>query len=102
MKRLTGNIALITGAGRGIGRGIALRFAEEGCSLVLGDLDLEGVQETAELAKQLGVNAFATSVDVTNRESVITMIANGVTCNWNTNHHCQQCRYFLITQYFMK
>src|SRR2546429_6394663 len=47
--RLAKKIALITGAGSGIGRGIALRFAVEGALLVLSDIAEEGLRETAAL-----------------------------------------------------
>jgi len=47
--RLANKIALITGAGSGIGRGIALRFAAEGALLVLSDIAEEGLRETAAL-----------------------------------------------------
>jgi 3-oxoacyl-[acyl-carrier protein] reductase len=47
MSRLNGKVAVITGASSGLGRAIALRFASEGASLVLGDIDEEGGAETA-------------------------------------------------------
>ncbi|MGZ3629207.1 MAG: SDR family NAD(P)-dependent oxidoreductase, partial [Ktedonobacteraceae bacterium] len=47
--RLANKVALITGAGSGIGRGIARRFAAEGALLVLSDLAEEGLRETAAL-----------------------------------------------------
>ena len=47
MSRLNGKVAVITGASSGLGRAIALRFASEGASLVLGDIDEDGGAETA-------------------------------------------------------
>ena len=47
--RLANKIALVTGAGSGIGRGIACRFAVEGALLVLSDIAEEGLRETAAL-----------------------------------------------------
>ncbi|MEI9906602.1 MAG: SDR family NAD(P)-dependent oxidoreductase [Actinomycetota bacterium] len=48
-KKFTGNIFIVTGAGSGIGRGIALELAREGASLVLADLDSVGLQELETL-----------------------------------------------------
>lgn len=47
---LGGKIVLVTGSGRGIGRGAALLFAREGARLVVADVLAEGAQETAELS----------------------------------------------------
>lgn len=44
-KRLEGKVAAVTGAANGIGRGIALRLAQEGAAVVLGDIDEAGVRE---------------------------------------------------------
>lgn len=57
--RLAGRVAVITGAGRGIGRATALRLAAEGASVVLGDLDPEPL---AAVAEELGARACATVV----------------------------------------
>ncbi|XP_044280216.1 epidermal retinol dehydrogenase 2-like [Varanus komodoensis] len=53
-KNVSGEIVLITGAGNGIGRLLALKFARLGATLVLWDLNLEGNKETARLAKKMG------------------------------------------------
>ncbi len=47
MKRLAGKVALITGAGRGIGAAIAFAFAREGAAVVLAELDIETAERTA-------------------------------------------------------
>ena len=57
MKRFTGKTVVVTGGSRGIGLGIAERFAEEGANLVLADKDSR-VAEAAEKIKTLGVGAF--------------------------------------------
>ena len=51
---LKDKVALVTGAGRGIGQAIALAFAKEGAILVLSDLKTEFLTETETLAKQAG------------------------------------------------
>lgn len=63
-KPFTGRLALITGAGSGIGRATALAFAERGARVLVCDIDLESAQRTAELASLLGPAAHAYRVDV--------------------------------------
>jgi 3-oxoacyl-[acyl-carrier protein] reductase len=73
--RLENKVALITGAGRGIGRATALRFAAEGASVVVADIDLEVVEAvTAEIEGA----ALAVQVDVTDRASVQAMVEAAV------------------------
>jgi 2-hydroxycyclohexanecarboxyl-CoA dehydrogenase len=67
-----GKIAIITGAGRGIGRGIAEKLAAEGATVVVTDID-EQAAETA--AKELGGGAIGLRVDVTSKDSVTEMVA---------------------------
>jgi len=62
MSALTGKVAIITGAGSGIGRASALRFAAEGAKLVLGD-KTEAVHETAQMVKDAGGSATALQID---------------------------------------
>ena len=56
MKRLTGRTAVITGGGSGIGRSIAVRFAEEEATIAIVDVDSNGAAETAELVEQQGAS----------------------------------------------
>jgi 3-oxoacyl-[acyl-carrier protein] reductase len=67
-----GKVAMVTGVGsqKGYGKGIALVLAEEGCDLVLCDVDIEGVNQTAAEVKALGRKALACKVDVTNSSEV--------------------------------
>jgi len=67
-------VAVITGAGRGIGAATAQVFAEDGASLVLADMDLEPV---AGIADVLG-KAVAVTCDVTSREQVEAMVARAM------------------------
>src|ERR1041385_3401790 len=62
---LKGRTALVTGAGRGIGRAIALQLAQAGASVMLNDLDRDVVFETGTLIDQLGGAAKAMPGDIT-------------------------------------
>jgi len=68
---LAGKVAIVTGAGSGIGRATARRFAAEGATVIAADLDLEAVEETCRGLD----NATAARVDVTVREDVEELVA---------------------------
>ena len=70
MKQLENQIAVITGAGRGIGRAIALKFAVEGADIVAVDLKTDFVQETVEEVRKLGRKAWAVAANVAEAASV--------------------------------
>ena len=64
---LTGKVALITGAGGGIGRGIARCLAEEGVHLALADISESGAETATEEIRKFGVNAIPCTLDVTDK-----------------------------------
>lgn len=78
MGRLAGKTALITGAARGIGRAIALRFAAEGANLVLCDLNLQSLRDVAAEAESNGVSALCRRTDVVAREQVQPLVDEGM------------------------
>lgn len=73
--RFSERVAIITGAGRGIGAATAGRFAAEGARVVVADRDLPVAQE---VASSLGEHALAVACDVTDRESVDALVARTV------------------------
>ena len=75
---LKDKIIFITGAGRGMGRGIAEALAEAGAHVVVGDLAIESVQETAALVEKQARQALALQLNVTNPDSVNTAITASV------------------------
>lgn len=72
--KLENKVAIVTGAGRGIGRGIADAFTSEGARLVLVSRTGREVEEAAEYARSKGVGAIALSVDVSSAEDVRRMV----------------------------
>jgi 3-oxoacyl-[acyl-carrier protein] reductase len=68
--RLKNRIALITGAGSGIGEATALRFTEEGASVVLADIRSERIKDLAQKIKRKEGKVLSQRVDVQNRDEV--------------------------------
>ena len=73
---LKGKVALVTGAGSqiGFGKGTAMILAEEGCDIVVNDLDIEGAEQTAAEIKALGRQSIAVKADVSNDVEVKDMV----------------------------
>lgn len=75
-RRLLGRTALITGAGDGIGRAIARRYAREGANIVIAEFNAEtGRQAAQEMISQFGVQAEFVHTDVCQKDQVERMIA---------------------------
>jgi len=76
--KLKGRVALVTGAGRGIGRGIALELAKEGCDVAVVDLNLENAQEVAKEIQALDRRAVAIKTNVADWDEVQDMVKTTV------------------------
>ena len=78
MGKLDRKIAIITGGGSGIGRACALKLAEKGASVVVGDIREKLAEETAEMIQQTGGNAIAVHCDVSSEEQVEMMTSRAI------------------------
>lgn len=76
--RLKDKVAVVTGSGRGIGEGIALRFAEEGAKIVVNDVDEANANAVVQKIKELGSDAVAVIGSVASREVVQKMVDTAV------------------------
>src|SRR3989442_3180039 len=71
---LKGQVAIVTGAGRGIGRATALELGSMGADIVVAELDRAGAERTAAEVRKLGRRAIAVPTDVTKRADLASMV----------------------------
>lgn len=67
---LSGKNALVTGGGQGIGRGIALKLAEQGADVAIADINDDGAADVVNEIRAMGRSSFAVHIDVTDNSSV--------------------------------
>jgi glucose 1-dehydrogenase len=72
--RLQGKVALVTGGAKGIGKAIAIRFAQEGADVVITDRDAEASLETTNELRALGCKALSAPADVSDRSAIEDMV----------------------------
>ncbi len=80
---LENKVAIVTGAGSGIGRGIAVMYAAEGCKVAATDINLKGAEETLALIKERNGDGMAIRCDATSGDEVRAAVAQTVDA-WGT------------------
>ena len=73
MKNFSDKVALITGAGSGIGRSLALELATSGCSLALVDWNKDSLEETKQLVRKKNISVSTHPFDISDREKIATL-----------------------------
>ena len=79
--RLKGKVSIITGAGQGIGRATAIKFAKEGAKVAACDINVAAAEETAKLITDAAGEAIHFRIDVTDKETIAKMV-EGVMAKW--------------------
>lgn len=78
MTRLQDKVAIITGSANGIGKAIAVRYAQEGAKIVIADFNEEALNSTVDMLKGQGVQAVGVKVNVALEEDIQRMIDDSV------------------------
>lgn len=69
-RSLNGRATVVTGGGSGIGRGIAIRLAEDNAKVAIWDINGEGAEETAQMIRKAGGQAMALTVDCSDKDAI--------------------------------
>ena len=83
MSELQDKVALVTGAGRGIGQAIAIAYAREGANLSLAARSTSELEETARKCSEIGSDVLITSTDVTDLSQVEKLVESTL-CRFST------------------
>jgi NAD(P)-dependent dehydrogenase (short-subunit alcohol dehydrogenase family) len=75
---LKDKVAIVTGAAKGIGKGIALEFAKEGCNVVVSDIDIAESEKVVEEIKKFNVDGLAIKCDVSKKDDVENLINKSI------------------------
>ena len=78
MPLLEDKIAIVTGAGRGIGYAIALRLAQEACTVVISDIDQTSAEESAHKLAEVGAKSLSVRTDVSKSEDAESLVTHCV------------------------
>jgi len=76
--KLQNKVAIVTGSGQGIGKGIALELAKEGAKVVVSDINQENIDRTVDEIKSLGSDAVGVKADVSNIENVNQLVKSTI------------------------
>ena len=82
---LDGKTALVTGGGRGIGKGIALELAKEGADIIIADIDLDNAENTAIELRELGRKVTVVEMDITQEVSVASAVSSALSQHAQVN-----------------
>jgi len=75
---LKGKVAIVTGSRRGIGHGIALALAREGCNVVVSDIDQKDCEQVVKEVEKAGAKGLAVKCDVSNKSEVDDLVAKTI------------------------
>jgi sorbitol-6-phosphate 2-dehydrogenase len=79
VRKLDGKIAIVTGGAQGLGEAISMRLAQEGCNVVIADINQEGIRETeAKIRAEFGMETLGMVIDVTQEDQVEAMVEETV------------------------
>lgn len=78
MKKFKGRTVMVTGAGKNIGKEIAMSFAAEGANIIVCDFNKENAEQTAKEIEKMGCGAMTAVCDVRDREAIFSYVEQAV------------------------